>query len=72
MRRWREINIEADGGKYPRSWNEELLRRDQLRTMRTMELGWDVMRFTVYQLCDEMPACVQRVKMLVDPAADNK
>lgn len=40
----------------------ELLRRNQLRNMRMIELGWDVMRFWVYQLRDEMPACVQRVK----------
>jgi hypothetical protein len=30
--------------------------------MRMIELGWDVMRFWVYQLRDEMPLCVQRVK----------
>jgi len=58
----RKLNIEVDGEKYHRSWNGELLRRDQLRNMRMMELGWDVMRFWVYQLRDEMPACVERVK----------
>jgi very-short-patch-repair endonuclease len=41
---------------------EELLRRDQLRNMQMIELGWDVMRFWVHQLRDEMPACVDRVK----------
>jgi very-short-patch-repair endonuclease len=30
--------------------------------MRLIELGWDVMRFWVYQLRDEMSACAQRVK----------
>ena len=58
----RKLNIEVDGERYHRDWNGELLRRDQLRNMRLIELGWDVMRFWVYQLRDEMPACVQRVQ----------
>jgi very-short-patch-repair endonuclease len=57
-----KLDIEVDGERYHRDWNGELLRRDQLRNMRLIELGWDVMRFWVYQLRDEMPACVQRVK----------
>lgn len=62
----RKLNIEVDGERYHRDWNGELLRRDQLRNMRLIELGWDVMRFWVYQLRDEMPACVKRVKMWVE------
>ncbi len=58
----RKLNIEVDGERYHRGWNGELLRRDQLRNLRLIELGWDVMRFWVYQLRDEMPACVLRVK----------
>jgi very-short-patch-repair endonuclease len=58
----RKLNIEVDGERYHRDWNGELLRRDQLRNMRLIELGWDVMRFWVYQLRDDMPSCVQRVK----------
>jgi very-short-patch-repair endonuclease len=57
----RKLNIEVDGERYHRDWNGELLRRDQLRNMRLIELGWDVMRFWVYQLRDEMSACAQRV-----------
>jgi very-short-patch-repair endonuclease len=58
----RKLNIEVDGERYHRDWNGELLRRDQLRNMRLIELGWDVMRFWVYQLRDDLPACVKRVK----------
>jgi len=58
----RKLNIEVDGERYHRDWNGELLRRDHLRNMRMIELGWDVMRFWVYQLRDEMPTCVQRVQ----------
>lgn len=62
----RKLDIEVDGERYHRDWNGELLRRDQLRNMRLIELGWDVMRFWVYQLRDDMPACVKRVKMWVE------
>ncbi|HWQ93149.1 MAG TPA: AAA domain-containing protein [Clostridia bacterium] len=58
----RKLNIEVDGERYHRDWNGELLRRDQLRNMRLIELGWDVMRFWVYELRDEMPGCIARVK----------
>ncbi len=58
----RKLNIEVDGERYHRDWNGDLLRRDQLRNMRMMELGWDVLRFWVYQLRDDMPACIERVR----------
>ena len=62
IRDGKKLNIEVDGERYHRDWNGELLRRDQLRNMRLIELGWDVMRFWVYQLRDELPACVERVE----------
>lgn len=58
----RRLDIEVDGERYHRDWTGELLRRDQLRNMRLIELGWDVMRFWVYELRDNMPECVERVK----------
>ncbi len=57
----RRLNIEVDGERYHRAWNGELLRRDQMRNMRMIELGWDVMRFWVYELRDHMPQCIDRV-----------
>ena len=57
----RRLDIEVDGERYHRDWTGELLRRDQLRNMRLIELGWDVMRFWVYELRDNMPQCVERV-----------
>jgi very-short-patch-repair endonuclease len=57
----RKLNIEVDGERYHRSWDGELCRRDQIRNMRLIELGWDVMRFWVYQVRDELPQCVARV-----------
>ena len=58
----RRLDIEVDGERYHRDWTGELLRRDQVRNMRLIELGWDVMRFWVYELRDNMPQCVERVK----------
>jgi very-short-patch-repair endonuclease len=57
----RKLNIEVDGEHYHRDWNGELIRRDQLRNLRMIELGWDVMRFWVYQVRDDLPGCVQKV-----------
>jgi very-short-patch-repair endonuclease/polyhydroxyalkanoate synthesis regulator phasin len=58
----RKLNVEVDGEYYHRNWDSESCRRDQLRSQRLIELGWDVMRFWVYQVRDDLPACVARVK----------
>jgi len=49
----------------PLGWDDErgfLLCCDQPQSIRLIELGWNVLRFWVYQLRDVMPACAQRVK----------
>lgn len=58
----RRLDIEVDGEKYHRNWTGELCRRDQIRNQRLYELGWDVMRFWVYEIRDDMPKCISRVK----------
>ena len=58
----RKLDIEVDGEMYHRSWNKELSYRDQLRNQRMFELGWDVKRFWVYQVRDELDWCVSEVK----------
>jgi very-short-patch-repair endonuclease len=57
----RRLNIEIDGERYHRNWDGELCRRDQIRNQRLMELGWDVMRFWVYQVRDDLEQCIKRV-----------
>lgn len=57
----RRLNIEVDGEHYHRDWDGELIRSDQLRNLRMIEMGWDVMRFWVYQVRDDLPACVNKV-----------
>ena len=58
----RKLNIEVDGEKYHRNWDGELMKRDQLRNKRLIELGWDVQRFWVYQVRDNMKHCIEMIK----------
>jgi very-short-patch-repair endonuclease len=58
----RKLDIEVDGERYHRNWTGELCRRDQIRNHRMFELGWDVMRFWVYEIRDDIDSCVIRVK----------
>ena len=65
----RKLDIEVDGEMYHRSWTGELSYRDQLRNQRMFELGWDVRRFWVYQIRDDLPWCIQQVQKWCDETA---
>lgn len=56
------LNIEVDGERYHRSWDGELCRRDQIRNHRMMELGWNVLRFWVYEIRDDMDGCIKKIR----------
>ena len=58
----RRLDIEVDGERYHRRWDGEYLYRDQLRNLRLIELGWDVMRFWIFEIRDDLSGCVERVK----------
>ncbi|MFB9147096.1 AAA domain-containing protein [Halomonas alkalicola] len=58
----RKLNIEVDGERYHRNWTGELCRRDQMRNQRLFELGWDVKRFWVYEVRDDLSRCIQLIK----------
>jgi len=62
----RRLNIEIDGEHYHRNWDGDLCRRDQIRNQRLMELGWDVMRFWVYQVRDDLRRCISRVQRWIE------
>lgn len=62
----RKLNIEIDGEMYHKDWNNELLKKDVIRNRRLEELGWDVMRFWVYEIRDNLQECIERVKKWVD------
>ena len=58
----RMLDIEVDAERYHQNWDGEVRRRDQVRNQRLFELGWDVMRFWVYQVRDDLDGCVERVR----------
>jgi very-short-patch-repair endonuclease len=58
----RRLDIEVDGENYHRNWDGELCRRDQIRSRRLNDAGWDVMRFWVYEIRDDLRGCIERVK----------
>ncbi len=62
----RRLNIEVDGETYHRAWDGELCRRDQMRNLRMIELGWDVQRFWVYQLREQIDWCIDKVRGWVE------
>jgi very-short-patch-repair endonuclease len=62
----RKLDVEVDGERYHRNWTGELCRRDQIRNHRMFELGWDVMRFWVYEIRDDLENCVSRVNAWVN------
>ena len=58
----RKLDIEVDGEAYHRNWDGELCRRDQIRSRRLNDQGWDVMRFWVYEVRDDLDGAIARVK----------
>lgn len=67
----RKLAIEVDGERYHRSWTGELCLRDQLRNQRLIELGWEVQRFWVYEIRDELDRCVRKLADWVVRAQEN-
>jgi very-short-patch-repair endonuclease/KaiC/GvpD/RAD55 family RecA-like ATPase len=58
----RKLDIEVDGEAYHRNWDGELCRRDQIRSRRLNDQGWDVMRFWVYEVRDDLEGSLARVR----------
>jgi very-short-patch-repair endonuclease len=55
------LAIEIDGERYHRNWTGELCRRDLIRNQRLIELGYDVMRFWVYEVRDNLEGCLEKL-----------
>ena len=62
----RKLDIEVDGAMYHRDWNGELCYRDRIRNNRLKELGWDVKRFWVQQVRDELSWCIEEIKKWIE------
>jgi very-short-patch-repair endonuclease len=58
----RKLDIEIDGENYHRHWDGELCRRDQIRSRRLSDAGWDILRLWVYELRDDLEGSLARVK----------
>jgi very-short-patch-repair endonuclease len=58
----RRLVVEIDGERYHRSWTGELCRRDLMRNQRLFELGYDVVRFWVYEVRDRPDECISRLE----------
>ena len=62
----RKLVIEIDGERYHKNWNGELCKKDQLRNQRLFELGYDVKKFWVYQVRDDIENCLSDLKQWQD------
>ena len=60
------LDIEIDGEMYHKDWNGELSYRDQLRNQRLFELGWDVKRFWVYEIRDNLQECIEKIRSWIE------
>lgn len=58
----RKLVIEIDGETYHKNYTGDLCRRDQLRNIRLFELGYDVVRFWVYEVRDELESCINKLR----------
>ncbi len=58
----RQLVIEIDGETYHKNYTGDLCRRDQLRNIRLFELGYDVLRFWVYEVRDELDSCLNKIQ----------
>jgi len=64
----KKLDIEVDGAMYHQAWTGELSYNDQLRNQALMREGWDVMRFWVQQVRDQLPWCIEQVKKWMEVA----
>jgi very-short-patch-repair endonuclease len=57
----RRLDLEIDGEYYHRHWDGELCRRDQIRSRRLSDAGWDILRLWVYEVRDDPAGSLERV-----------
>ena len=58
----RKLNIEVDGEQFHKNESGMRCQKDIDRNIYVKAQGWSVMRFWVYQLRDDMDACVNQIK----------
>ncbi|MEQ1664426.1 MAG: AAA domain-containing protein, partial [Bdellovibrionales bacterium] len=65
----KKLNIEVDGETYHKSETGHRCRSDEIRNQTLIELGWEVQRFWVYQLKEDMNLCVRSILNWANDAA---
>jgi very-short-patch-repair endonuclease len=55
------LDVEVDG-EHHRDWTGDICRSDVIRNQRLSEQGWRVLRFWVYEIRDDLPGCVRKVR----------
>ena len=60
-----KLNVEVDGALYHREWDGSRSRNDLMRDHRLIGMGWQIKRFWVYELRDDIERCVDEVKELL-------
>ena len=60
------VNIEVDGETYHRDSHGKLRAKDVRRDTILKSAGWRVQRFWVYELRDDLPAVMEKIKELVE------
>ena len=67
----RKLDLEIDGENYHRHWDGELCRRDQIRSRRLSDAGWDILRLWVYEVRDDLETSIARVKARLAGTTDS-
>lgn len=62
----KKLDIEVDGAMYHQTWTGELTYKDQLRNQALMREGWDVIRFWVQQIRDQLPWCINQIEKWIE------
>ena len=58
----KKLNIEIDGEAFHKEWTGQKKREDVLRNQTLANLGWDVRRFWVYQIDENLNDCLNTVE----------
>ncbi len=63
----RKVNVEVDGESYHRDRDGNLRAEDVRRDLILRSDGWTVQRFWVYELRENMEACISKIQKLLSP-----
>ncbi len=67
----KKLDIEVDGAMYHQTWTGELSYNDQLRNQALIRQGWDVVRFWVQQVRDNLPWCIKQVQAWMNSVTES-